>query len=48
VLEAIANARQEVLLESFILFDDKVGRRLQQALLQAGRAGRRLGFTRPA
>ena len=32
VFEAIAQARREVLLETFILFDDKVGRQLQQAL----------------
>ena len=39
VFEAIAQARHEVLLETFILFDDKVGRQLQQALLQAARNG---------
>jgi cardiolipin synthase len=39
VFEAIAQARREVLLETFILFDDKVGRQLQQALLQAARNG---------
>ena len=39
VFEAIAQARREVLLETFILFDDKVGRQLQQALLQAARQG---------
>lgn len=38
VFEAIAAAEREVLLETFILFDDKVGRALQQALL--GAAGR--------
>lgn len=37
--EAIAGARREVLLETFILFDDKVGRALQQALLAAARGG---------
>jgi len=39
VFEAIAQARHEVFLETFILFDDKVGRQLQQALLQAARHG---------
>ncbi|HEY6511208.1 MAG TPA: cardiolipin synthase ClsB [Burkholderiaceae bacterium] len=39
VFEAISQARHEVLLETFILFDDKVGRQLQQALLQAARNG---------
>ncbi|HPU51588.1 MAG TPA: cardiolipin synthase ClsB [Burkholderiaceae bacterium] len=35
VFEAIARARQEVLVETFILFDDEVGRQLHTALLQA-------------
>jgi cardiolipin synthase A/B len=39
VFEAIANARHEVLLETFILFDDKVGRGLRDALLCAARRG---------
>jgi len=39
VFEAIGQARQEVLLETFILFDDPVGRRLRQALLDAARRG---------
>ncbi len=39
VFDAIAKARHEVLLETFILFDDKVGRQLQQALLQAANNG---------
>lgn len=39
VLDAIAGARHEVLLETFIWFDDKVGRRLQQALIDAARRG---------
>ncbi len=39
VFEAIAGARHEVYLETFILFDDKVGRQLQQALIQAARNG---------
>jgi cardiolipin synthase A/B len=39
VFEAIAAAEREVLLETFILFDDEVGRDLQQALLAAARRG---------
>jgi cardiolipin synthase A/B len=39
VFEAIAGARHEVYLETFILFDDKVGRQLQEALLRAARNG---------
>ncbi len=39
VFEAIAGAEREVLLETFILFDDEVGRDLQQALLAAARRG---------
>ena len=39
VFDAIADARQEVLLETFILFDDKVGRELRDALVQAAQAG---------
>jgi cardiolipin synthase len=39
VFEAIARARREVYLETFILFDDKVGRQLQQVLIQAARNG---------
>ncbi|MFN3494049.1 MAG: cardiolipin synthase ClsB [Hydrogenophaga sp.] len=39
VFEAIAAAEREVLLETFILFDDKVGRQLQQALLAAAARG---------
>ena len=39
VFEAIANARREVYLETFILFDDKVGRELQQVLIRAARNG---------
>ncbi|MGE0348037.1 cardiolipin synthase ClsB [Hydrogenophaga sp.] len=39
VFEAIAAAKKEVLLETFILFDDKVGRELQQALLSAAGRG---------
>lgn len=39
VFEAIERARREVLLETFILYDDAVGRRLQRALIQAARQG---------
>ncbi|WP_291013180.1 cardiolipin synthase ClsB [Hydrogenophaga sp.] len=39
VFEAIAAAETEVLLETFILFDDEVGRALQQALLSAAGRG---------
>ena len=39
VFEVIAAAEREVLLETFILFDDKVGRQLQQALLAAAARG---------
>ena len=39
VFEVIATAEHEVLLETFILFDDKVGRELQQALLHAAGRG---------
>jgi len=39
VFEAIAAAEHEVLIETFILFDDKVGRELQQALLRAAGRG---------
>lgn len=36
---AIARANKEVLLETFILFDDPVGRSLQQALIKAAQRG---------
>ncbi len=39
VFEAIAAAENEVLLETFILFDDQVGRDLQRALLRAAERG---------
>jgi cardiolipin synthase len=42
VFEVIAAARREVLLETFILFDDKVGRQLRDALLQAASNGARV------
>lgn len=39
VFAAIAGARREILIETFILFEDKVGTALQQALIAAGRRG---------
>lgn len=39
VFERIAAAEKEVLLETFILFDDKVGRQLHEALLKAAQRG---------
>jgi cardiolipin synthase len=39
VFASIGAAEHEVLLETFILFDDKVGRELQQALLRAAGRG---------
>lgn len=45
VFEAIANARHEVLLETFLIFDDEVGRQLQAALLEAARRGVRVVAT---
>lgn len=45
VLAAIGSAREEVLLETFILFDDKVGKRLHAALVDAARRGVRVEVT---
>ncbi len=42
VFEAIGQARKEVLLETFILFEDKVGLALHEALLAAARRGVRV------
>lgn len=39
VFHAIANARHEVMLETFILFEDKIGRQLHAALLCAAQRG---------
>ncbi len=39
VFEAIAQARREVIIETFILFEDKVGLNLHQALVDAARRG---------
>ncbi len=39
VFDSIRNARSEVLLETFILFDDKIGQALHAALLEAAQRG---------
>ncbi|MCW7539237.1 cardiolipin synthase ClsB [Aquabacterium sp. A7-Y] len=45
VFEAIAAARREVLLETFILFDDKVGQELRSVLIGAAQRGVRVVVT---
>ncbi|MES2977751.1 MAG: cardiolipin synthase ClsB [Pseudomonadota bacterium] len=45
VFEAIAAAEQEVLLETFILFEDKVGTALHAALLRAAGRGAKVDIT---
>jgi len=45
VFEAIARAEREVLIETFILFEDKVGEELQRVLIQAARRGVRVDLT---
>jgi cardiolipin synthase len=45
VFEAMAKARSEIFVETFILFDDPVGRQLQQALIDAARRGLRVELT---
>ena len=45
VFECIASARREVVLETFILFEDKVGLALHAALLQAASRGVRIDVT---
>ncbi|HEY1075280.1 MAG TPA: cardiolipin synthase ClsB [Fontimonas sp.] len=45
VFKAIREAREEVLLETFIIFDDGVGRELKEALIQAARNGARVAMT---
>lgn len=45
VFECIAAAKREVLLETFILFEDNVGRALHAALLAAARRGVRIDIT---
>lgn len=45
VFAAIAEARHEVLVETFILFEDKVGKALQCALIEAARRGVRVDLS---
>ncbi|HEY0877470.1 MAG TPA: cardiolipin synthase ClsB [Zeimonas sp.] len=45
VLEAIASARRQVLIETFILFEDKVGRQLHDVLIEVGRRGVQVDLT---
>ncbi len=45
VLEAIAGARRQVLIETFILFEDKVGNELRRVLIEAGRRGVQIDLT---
>lgn len=45
VFEAIAEARSEVLIETFILFDDKVGRALRQSVIDAANRGVNVDIT---
>ena len=45
VFEAIAAARREILLETFILFEDKVGRELHAALSAAAQRGVQVDIT---
>lgn len=45
VLQAIAGAREEVIIETFILLDDRVGRELQAALMGAAWRGLRVRLT---
>ena len=45
VFACIANAREEVVLETFILFEDKIGRQLHEALIAAARRGVQVDVT---
>lgn len=45
VFEAMAQARSELFVETFILFDDPVGRQLQQILIDVARRGARVELT---
>lgn len=45
VFAAIANAKREVIVETFILFEDKVGLQLQEALIAAARRGAQVDIT---
>ncbi|CAI3804588.1 Cardiolipin synthase B [Pseudomonas sp. MM221] len=42
VFEAMAQAREEILLETFIIFDDKVGQALRQTLIEVAQRGVRV------
>ncbi|MBA1204144.1 cardiolipin synthase ClsB [Pseudomonas capeferrum] len=42
VFEAMAAAKEEILLETFIIFDDKVGQQLRQVLIEAAQRGVRV------
>lgn len=45
VFEAIFGARREVIIETFILFDDKVGRELRRVLIDTARRGVSIDLT---
>lgn len=45
VFASIANAKREVVVETFILFEDKVGLQLQEALIAAARRGAQVDIT---
>ncbi len=45
VFSCIANARQEVIIETFILFEDKVGLQLHKALVSAAQRGVQIDLT---
>ena len=45
VFEAISQAKREILLETFILFEDKVGNELHRVLIEAARRGVRVEVT---
>ncbi|HEY8359551.1 MAG TPA: cardiolipin synthase ClsB, partial [Ramlibacter sp.] len=45
VFACIANARREVIVETFILFEDKVGLQLHEALIAAARRGAQVDIT---
>lgn len=45
VFARIANARREVIVETFILFEDKVGLQLHEALIAAARRGAQVDIT---
>src|SRR5688572_7757012 len=45
VFACIANAQREVVIETFILFEDKVGLQLQEALIAAARRGAQVDIT---